>query len=189
MSSNKKEKIHGGRVLIGVLLVVGSLWKANNLVQETELVVKTIIVSQPIKPLSSRSGGYEYRIQAKEYACSFGIKTAGAIAAHWHPLESITANDTLEIKIRESRLKDLEDKAENVAVYSLRKNGTLFFDVTDYNHEQKLLNRRWETIGSVAGVLLILRGLILVSSGFAWVVGIVAVVAIVVLRFLNVDWW
>lgn len=170
-------------------MVIGTLWPARNIVNESRLVTKTLMVSRPIKPLSSRSGGYEYRIQAKDYACSFGIKTAGAIAAHWHPLDGITTNDTLEIKIHESRLKDLQNQSENIAVYSLRKNGTLFFDVTDYNREQKLLNRRWETIGSIAGALLILRGLTLVSSTFAWVVGIAAVVVIVVLRFMNVDWW
>ncbi len=188
MTTTKKDKINWFYVILGLFFGLGFLWSDRKEIDESELVTKTIVVSHDIRKIGGRRSKYEYRLWTNEYQCSFVIKTAGGIAADWNDLDNITKNDTLTIKIHNSRLSDMNKKSEDIPIYSLIKNNSLVYDIDSYNSSQKTLDKRWNVIFVIMSVLFILRGLIIISSKTAYVLAGLSAVIIITLRILNI-WW
>lgn len=188
MTTTKKDQINWFYVILGLFFGLGFLWTEKKGISENELETKTVVVSHNIRKIGGRKSKYEYRLWTNEYQCSFVIKTAGGIAAHWDNLDNITKNDTLIIKIHNSRLSDIHTKSEDIPIYSLIKNNKWVYDIDSYNNSQKTLDKRWKVIFIIMSVLFILRGLIIISGKTAYILAGLTVVIIIALRLLNI-WW
>ncbi len=187
MKTPKKDKLNWFYIGLGLFFSLSFLWADKKDVVESELETKTIVVSQDIQKTGGRSN-YEYRLWPKEYACSFVIKTAGGIAAHWVNLDNITQNDTLIIKIHNSRLADLNKKSEDIPIYSLMKNNKWVYDLDSYNKSQKNYDKRWNVILIIMSILFVLRGMTIISSKTTYILAAISASIIITLRLLNL-WW
>lgn len=184
----KKDKVNWFYVILGLFFCLGFLWSDKKDILENELETKTVVVSHDIRKIGGRRSKYEYQLWSNEYQCSFVIKTAGGIAAHWDYLDNITKNDTLIIKIHNSRLSDLKKKYEDIPIYSLVKNNNQVYDIYSYNNSQKTLDKRWNVIFIIMSILFIFRGLTLISSKTTYIIAGLSVTIIITLRLLNI-WW
>lgn len=182
---SKKDKTNWFYILLGLFFCIGFFWQNKNDIAESELSTKTIIVRNDIQKIGRRSR-YEYRLGATEYECSFVIKTAGSMAARKDQLTSITKNDTLIIKIHNSRLSDLNSKSKDIPIYSLIRNNFLVYDTDSYNQAQKMRDKRWGIIFIIMGALFMLRGLVVISSKTAYVLAGLSGVIIITLRLLDI---
>jgi hypothetical protein len=187
MTTPKKDKLNWFYIALGLFFGLGFLWADKKDLEASELETKTIVVSQDIQKIGGRSN-YEYRLWTKEYACSFVIKTAGGIAAQWDNLDNITKNDTLIIKIHHSRLADLNNKSEDIPIYSLVKNSKWVYDIDSYNKSQKNYDKRWNVIFILMSILFVLRGMTIISNKTAYILVGISAAIIITLRILNL-WW
>lgn len=192
MTTSKKDKVNWFYIILGLFFCLvsclGFFWADKKDITESELETKTIVVSQNIRKIGGRQSRYEYRLWTNEYQCSFVIKTTGGIAAHWDNLDNITKNDTLIIKIHNSRLSDLNKKSEDIPIYSLIKNNKWVYDIDSYNNSQKQYDKRWNVICIILSILFIFRGLTIISSKTAYVLAGISAAIIITLRLLNI-WW
>ncbi len=188
MTTPRKDKINWLYIILGLFFGLVFLWPVKKDISESELEAKTVIVSHDIKKMGGRNSKYEYRLWTNEYQCSFVIKTAGGIAAHWDNLGNITKNDTLIIKIHNSRLADLNKKSEDIPIYSLVKNDKPIYDIDTYNISQNTLNKRWNIILVISVILFVFRGLTIISSKTTYILAGLSAAIIITLRLLNI-WW
>lgn len=188
MTTTKKNKTNLFYIIIGLFFGICFLWINSEEISERDLENKTVIVSRDIRINYGLKSKYEYQFWVNEYQCSFVIKTAGGIAAHWNNLDSITKSDTLIIKMHKSRLSDLDKQYEEIPIYSLEKNNDQIFDLDSYNTSQNTLNKRWRIISLILGILFVFRGLTIISSKTAYVLAGLSAAIIITMRFLNI-WW
>ncbi len=188
MTTSKKDKVNWFYIILGLFFCLGFLWADKKDITESELETKTIVVRDDIRKIGGRRSKYEYQLWTNEYQCSFVIKKAGGIAAHWDNLDNITKNDTLIIKIHNSRLSDLNKKSEDIPIYSLIKNNKWVYDTDSYNNSQKQYNKRWNIIFVIMSILFILRGLTIISSKTVYILAGFSATIIITLRLLNI-WW
>lgn len=186
--TKKKNKVNWFYIILGLFFCLCFIWTDKKEIAENELETKTVVVSHNIIKIGKNRSRNEYRIWTNEHQCSFIIKTAGGMAARWSNLDNITKNDTLIIKIHISRLTDLNKKFKDIAIYSLTKNNKSIYDIDSYNNSQKQLDKRWNITFIIMSILLILRGLSMISSKTAYILAAFSAVIIITLRFLNI-WW
>jgi hypothetical protein len=186
MTTSKKDKVNWFYLILGLFFCLAFLWTDKKDIIVSELETKTIVVRQDIRKIGGRTSKHEYRLWTNEYQCSFVIKKAGCIAAHWDNIDNITKNDTLIIKVNKSRLSDLNKKSEDIPIYSLIKNNKYVYDTDSYNNSQKQYDKRWNVIYTIMGILFILRGLTIISSRTAYVLAGLSVAIIITIRLLNI---
>ncbi len=186
MTTTRKDKINWFYLILGLFSGLLFLWPDKKDILESELETKTVIISHNIKKIGGRNSKYEYKLWTNEYQCSFVIEIAGCIAAHWDNLDNITKNYTLIIKINSNRLSDLNKKSEDIPIYSLIKNNKGVYDIESYNNSQKKYDKRWKVIFIIMCIILILRGLTIISSKTANILAGLSVAIIITLRFLNI---
>lgn len=175
-------------ITIGCCLCLAFLWTGQQTVQQNELDTLTIVLNQDIQKSGGRRSLYQFRLNTEDYACTFVIKNAGGMAAQWDNLDNTLAGDTLIIGIHNSRLKDLTNKVKTIPIYTLIKNNQQVYTLNNYNASQKMINRRWNTIFTFAGILFLLLGFGLLSRNVTAFVAAVGFLVITTLRILDV-WW
>ena len=173
---------------MGLLLLFFFFWKNNYEIKVSELETKTIVASIDIKNIGNNKDDISYRIWPKEYKCSFIINDASGLAANWKNLDNIKKDDTLIIQIQSKRINDLSNKAVDIPIYSLIRNGKPIYDLESYNQAQNKINKRWRIISLIMGILLTLRGLSIISSKTGFIMAGISAIIIITLRITGLYW-
>lgn len=186
--TKKTDKTNWYKIALGIFFLVACFCANKSDISADELTKETIIVKSPIRNIHRSKSSDEYSISALNYPCSFIIRTPGVVAANRQGIADITQNDTLLVQISNSRVEDLNNKVKNIPIYSLVKNNQVIYGLAAYNESQATLNKRWNTIFIAMGLLFLLRGFGLISSKVSYIAGILAALAVIALRLLNI-WW
>jgi hypothetical protein len=181
----KESKPNWFYIMLGLFFCIPFFLTDNKEINHTELNSKTIIVNNDIHKFRGRKNKYSYRILSTEYKSSFVIEPEGGIAANWRNLDNIKKNDTLIIEISNNRKVDLNNKSEDIPIFSLIKNNKKIYDLESYNKAKKKYDRRLNIIFIIMSILLIARGFNVFSSRISYILAGLSVLIIISLKILN----
>ena len=185
--TNTKDKINWYNVLVGLLLLTGYFYFHPPKVDDLDLNTKTITLSHNIEFIKGGSKARSFhRLSTDETKAAFIIDVSGENASKWKLLDSLKQGDTLTIKYAGKKEPDLGNSAKEIPIYFLQKVGKLYFDTNDYNQSKAATDKRWNWLMLIGGVLAILRGLTVVKSTVAYVLGGISLAVIIILRLLGV---
>lgn len=185
MTKKQKDKLSGRNLLLGLFFGLAYFFPSRAAVDEQDLNTLTVTLSHDIVDIPHSGGRSFHRLWTNETKAAFKIEVPGGMAAKGAPLDSLKQGDTLTIKYREGREKDFGNKAKEIPVYHLEKDGVLFFDAYRYNEAKADYDRRWKVIFLIGAVLCLLRGMALISSNTSFILGGLALVALIALRLLD----
>ena len=185
MAKRSKDKTNGGNLLLGLLFLLSYFLPSKAAVDEWSLATTMVTLSRDIVYIPGSGSKSFHRLWTNETRAAFKIEVPGGMAAKGTPLDSLKRGDTLTIKYSNGSEKDFGNKAKDIPVYHLQKGNTLFFDADGYNEAAADYDQRWKVIFLIGAVLCGLRGLGLISSNMGFLLGGVAVAALITLRLLN----
>lgn len=154
--------------------------------EKDDLSTITVITDQNIKITSGRYTRYGYSFTGTPYEAKFTIDNCVNFVCNRGRLKAIKKNDTLTLAISSGFTHLLNEKDEEIPVYTLTINGSSLFSAADYLQGKKKQKIRWVILLSFFGTLIFLLNYNVKHKKVVWGFFILMAAAVIVLIELKV---
>ena len=161
-SKNLKRKLNIPFLIIGVLLLIIGLNNSDKIVSQNELNSIDISLSSDIHIVKGTRGENCYRFWSKSYNAEFVLKRGSIPTESYSKISQLKKDDLITIFIRKQEMSDLNDKLNEITVFSIEKNNQALLKLDSYNLNRKMYNLRISVFMIFGAILFVLNSFSLI---------------------------
>ena len=184
-TQHPKQSINWYYFIVGLILLLFSFYPSPT-VSALKLSTGSITLNRQAEWIKGASKSPSFhRLWSNEYKAAFIIQEPGEVAAGFEQLDSLKKGDSLEIQYLTPDRENLNNPSKEIPVYALSVNRHLLFSIHHYDTTYIAIERRRTILILLVSALLILRGLSLINSKATYIIGGIAIAAILILRYFH----